>query len=683
MGAILLAASTVVAVDVVGARPASAATYAVACGAGDTATLIADLALANSNSPGTLNLTANCTYQLTAAKVAGDGGDGLPVITGAVTINGNGATITRNSAATFRLIDIASGGSLSADDLTLTNGDSTSDNGGGAIFNDLGGKLALVNSTVSGNSNTGGTGGGGIATYGTTSLVDSTVSGNSATYYGGGIWNDGPTTIVNSTIAGNSAGDLGGGIARWPSAALSISYSTISMNSAAQGGGLSNLHNLAGKPLTLADSIVANNSGGDCHSLQGPTIAVDSGYNIDSDGTCKLTASGDQSAGNPQLGALQNNGGPTSTMAPAAASSVVHAIPVGTSGCGRSNVTDQRGDPRPRGAGCDIGSVELGEFNGPDAIASVGGFVWVANSGDNSVTELTAPGGALVQVISNTNCAGCNFSAPDGIASDGQDVWVANWGNGSVTELNAVGGAGTWVNSFSGGSYNFSNPSAVASVNGHVWVANWGNNSVTELTAPGGGFGKWIPAANCVACNHFNDPDAIAIDNNDVWVANGGNSSVTELTAPGGAFVKWIAPANCAACNNFSSPDGIASVGGDVWVANFGNSSVTELTAPGGAFLSWTHNAGVCAACNFSSPAGVAVDSTDVWVANFGNNSVTKLINAGGNTSTPSVNCAGCSFYIDPAAISSDGNDVWVANYADNSVTEFTAPGGVRLRILN
>src|SRR5262249_17756258 len=66
---------------------------------------------------------------------------------------------------------------------------------------------------------------------------------------------------------------------------------------------------------------------------------------------------------------LQNNGGPTETQAlctgqgtPAAAcpgrSPAIDAIPPGINGCGTSLTTDQRGVPRPQGAGCDIRALE-------------------------------------------------------------------------------------------------------------------------------------------------------------------------------------------------------------------------------------------------------------------------------------------------------------------------------------
>ena len=66
----------------------------------------------------------------------------------------------------------------------------------------------------------------------------------------------------------------------------------------------------------------------------------------------------------------------------------------------------------------------------PTGIYSDGTHVWVANSAGDSVTELSAATGALVQVIGGSSYG---FDEPDAIASDGTDVWVANLGGQSLT----------------------------------------------------------------------------------------------------------------------------------------------------------------------------------------------------------------------------------------------------------
>lgn len=77
-------------------------------------------------------------------------------------------------------------------------------------------------------------------------------------------------------------------------------------------------------------------------------------------------------------------------------------------------------------------------FNTPVGIACDGAHVWVANINSNSVSELLASTGALVQVISG---ASFGFNKPVAVLSDGTHVWVTNEGGNSVTELSASSGA--------------------------------------------------------------------------------------------------------------------------------------------------------------------------------------------------------------------------------------------------
>src|SRR5262245_42417295 len=98
--------------------------------AATAADLIADIKAANSNGgSNTIVLTAPTTspYVLTAVDNTKDGANALPQISKKdnLTIDGNGDTIERSTAAgtpAFRLFDVAGGGSLTLQNLTLQNG---------------------------------------------------------------------------------------------------------------------------------------------------------------------------------------------------------------------------------------------------------------------------------------------------------------------------------------------------------------------------------------------------------------------------------------------------------------------------------------------------------------------------------------------------------------------------------
>jgi hypothetical protein len=269
----------------------------------------------------------------------------------------------------------SAGAHVSLSQLTIRNG-SGKTHGGGGIYNL--GLLTITNGTISGNGSddtvaAGGGLGGGIYNSGTLTVVQSSVTGNSvsrfrmgASAFGGGIYNTGRLTLTNSTVSANQAVDFwpagvayGGGIAT-AGGTVAINNGTISLNSAiihtpvgsagTFGGGIYNKSGAA----TLQNSVVANNTyGGNCNGS-----VASHGHNLSSDLTCHFNGAGDQSNNNPKLGALQNNGGFTKTMALLAGSPATDAgNPSGcTDGNGHRLTVDQRGHSRPTISACDIGA---------------------------------------------------------------------------------------------------------------------------------------------------------------------------------------------------------------------------------------------------------------------------------------------------------------------------------------
>jgi hypothetical protein len=333
---------------------------------------------------GTITLTSGELYIGQNLTIAGPGAPQLA-------ISGNHAS---------RVFEIANGVTVNLSGMTIENGMSPATNGGGGIFN--WGTLAITNCTISGNSTTPGTSGGGIGSFGPLTVAGSTISGNSASSNGGGIATGNALIVTDSTVTNNSSGAVGGGISA--DDGLTLSRSTLSNNKALRGGGLAQAGLRAGKitnstfsgnvaaeyggaifnvaavgqtaiqnstiagntassdgglfgqnpVLNVLGTLLANNSAGNCSPR-----ATSQGYNISDDNTCGFANIGDQNNVPPGAGldpkGLQNNGGPTQTIALLASSPAVDLIPAAS--CALA--TDQRGITRPQGAGCDAGAYEL------------------------------------------------------------------------------------------------------------------------------------------------------------------------------------------------------------------------------------------------------------------------------------------------------------------------------------
>ncbi len=169
-----------------------------------TGDLIAAIQNANtSGSATTLYLASNnAIFDFTSAYNSTP--NALPIITGNITIVGNGQTIERTGGPAFRLFDVASGGSLTLENMTLTGGlaqGSGSAADGGAIYNS--GNLALSGVAVKSNKAVGNSGG----------RTPGSLNGNvGASAGGGGLYVAGGTvTLSNDTLSGNGAQGGNGG----------------------------------------------------------------------------------------------------------------------------------------------------------------------------------------------------------------------------------------------------------------------------------------------------------------------------------------------------------------------------------------------------------------------------------------------------------------------------------------
>ncbi len=366
--------------------------------------------------------TANTTFYLLGitaenGKTNGTGG-GINTVSNTDNLFVTDCTITDCDAG-------GNGGGIFADNSLTMVGSTVSDNSSG---NRGGGMRIIGNGTVETSTITGNTAainGGGINTLGTLYLSQSNISYNSCGSDGGGVRDatgTGYLTAVNCTFYKNSAGLSGGGLSLHAYGDQHLTNDTIVSNTANGGGGGGGIYitpydTTLGLTIQgfLINDIVSDNID---TTGQGPNIlqaanAYLYAYNCDIDNNTGITGYSGASAGTiaaePNLGPLQNNGGPTDTKMPMPQSPVINA---GTN-VGGPNV-DQRGVPRPQGGLWDIGAVE------------VRGYALTIVSGNNQSVpenELFAP--LVVQIIS-----------PDlGVLSNVNVTWQVNTAANGATGI--------------------------------------------------------------------------------------------------------------------------------------------------------------------------------------------------------------------------------------------------------
>ncbi len=402
-----------------------------------------------------------------------NGGAGTVTVSGS-TFNGDEAVESGRGGAIDNA-DNSGSGTVTVSGSTFT--DDTADWGGGAISNgsDHGdGSVSVTNSTFSGdevNQGNSASSGGAIDNgNGSATVSDSTFSNNEANYGGAISGSDnasqggnGTLTVSGSTFSTNSAID--GGAIDGPDQAgsaggMTVSDSTFSGNTAASdGGAIDNADNAGDGNATVTSSTFSGNgasisggavdnagNGGSGSASFGASILAgataggecagtitDLGYNIDDGSTCGF-ASPSLSTTSADLdpSGLQNNGGPTQTIALEGGSPAIGLV----TNAPQCPSTDQRGAARPTSGSCDAGAYDTNGTSFDPSVSSVaitGGLiaptVTVTGSGFGNQADLGAPAPATACSNTNTGSDFDNFSFSE---------VTAGWGAGGGSNCTGV-----------------------------------------------------------------------------------------------------------------------------------------------------------------------------------------------------------------------------------------------------
>jgi len=653
---------------------------------------------------GELAVSANRTVFLDASKLVDASGvarlENDPIHPGSQ-ITRSGVTVSGSDNS--RGFNVASGGNLALQNLTVTHGH-TGSGGGGGIANS--GTLTLVNCTISACFTSGR--GGGLYSGGIASLIQSTVSGNTANDVGGGILNAGSSLMLRScTLAGNTSlgttglQGFGGGIFNF-AVPLSLINCTLSGNTAAtRGGGI----RTQGGAVTLENTLIAGNSA----PTQGPDIAnagamlVSTGANLVGNnaavtvefpaGPLVGTAADPLDA---HLGPLADNGGPTQTMMLMAGSP---ALDVGVVSAA-TPFTDQRGFTRNLAGGLDIGAYEAAADNftldGLTVYARVPGATNVKfqiSSDPNFLVTVSTLAGTGTAGSTDGPRAAAQFSYASGVAQDAEgNVFIADTNNHQIRMLSPAGDvttiAGTTTFGFangSGPSARFAFPAAVAvGPDDNLYVADTFNHRIRKLTRPlldgqpwtvttlaGSGTAGFLNGVGTAA--RFNHPQGLVLDSGgNVYVADTLNHRIRMVTSAG--VVSTYAGTGAAAfldgaatAAKFNSPFGVdLDSAGNLFVADRDNQRIRKIdhltlvvsTVAGNGSAGFT-NAGVG---TFSSPVAVAVDRSSnlVYVSDESNHAIRMVTSAGVVTTVAGLGSAAAGYL--------DGNAL---------LAEFHSPSGL------
>ena len=181
-------------------------------------------------------------------------------------------------------------------------------------------------------------------------------------------------------------------------------------------------------------------------------------------------------------------------------------------------------------------------FDDPAALVVSGPHAYIADEGNDSVTEIDITSGARLNVI-----AGQGLRKPDGITVADGHVWVSDAASNAATDIDEATGTVLATYGDADGKYGFGSPSVAVASGGYVFIADPFGTSpmVTKLSATSG-------APSWYMCNtngpyYFSLLSALAVSGHHMWVASrsGANSktpgaktgSLTELDTGSGALI--------------------------------------------------------------------------------------------------------------------------------------------------
>ena len=423
---------------------------------------------------------------------AGSGG-GLYVATGTLTLAND--TLNSNQAGGGSGAAGGNGGegAYAGDTIAPGPGGSGGAGSGGGLYV-AGGSVTLTNNTLDNNQAGGGNGGSGGLGSGN--------GGSGGGGSGGGLYlAAGTITLSNDTLSGNQAELSNGGPSGSPD-----QHGTSGSSGAAVGGGI----DAAGpSSLQIYDTIVAD----DTASTAGPDLdgsVTSLGNNLigNSTGGSGFAAS-DLLNVNPQLGPLENNGGPTQTMA------LLPGSPAINSGdTADAPAYDQRGPGFPRIVN---GSIDVGAF-------------------EVQATNVAAP---IVSSINTTQ----------GPASGGTSVTItgSNLGTASTATVDFGTGHPATIVSDSGSTIVAASPAGTGTVN--VTVTTLGGTSTTSSADQF----TYLPltlSPTSLATDTANQSYSATI------TASGGSGSYTYALAPGSSLPAGLTLSNSGTVSGTTSTAG-------------------------------------------------------------------------------------------------------------------------------
>jgi sugar lactone lactonase YvrE len=236
----------------------------------------------------------------------------------------------------------------------------------------------------------------------------------------------------------------------------------------------------------------------------------------------------------------------------------------------------------------------------------------------NTFVEGIGQGALLTLDPGTLTPAGSGFRSPEGVAVDrAGNAFVADMGNNSVTEFPAGGGATVTVG-IGGVQPPLLTPAGVAVDGaGDVFIADTGNNRVVEVPSVNG---VLSPAGSTVIASGLKSPASVFVHTNgDLYVTDTGDNTILvypNFAGPSNNGAVFGAPTKLGV--GLSGPLAVTVDGpGNIYIADSGNNQILEYPLGAGQEI---------VAANILTPSALATDSSgSLFVVDQGNYRVLRI----------------------------------------------------------
>ena len=280
-------------------------------------------------------------------------------------------------------------------------------------------------------------------------------------------------------------------------------------------------------------------------------------------------------------------------------------------------------------------------FTQQERPGSTGQTIYVANSGNNSITEYAATASGNVSPTRTISGSNTGLRAPDGLAvGSSGTIYVASSGSNSITEY-AVTASGNVspTRTISGSNTGLRAPDGLAvGSSGTIYVANFGGASITEYAS--GVSGNVAPVRTISGANTtLSSPWGVGVNTSGaLYVTNRGGSGIVEFVTGASGNVAPVRTISGAHTLLYEAWGIVLDASGTAYVSNGSsiNNAITEYSSGASGNVS-PNNSISGSNTGVSAPNGEAFDSSGTLYIcnNDSTNSVTAYASGATGNASP------------------------------------------------